>query len=75
MRGMHVSIPVSKCIHIPFKSENRSQITEMQNVHVVSSPLFDVLCDGALVFALSLILCTGKWIKLFAETVLAFSVE
>ncbi len=29
---------------------------------------FRVLSNGALVFAVSLILCTGKWIKLFADT-------
>ncbi len=29
---------------------------------------FNVLSNGALVFAVSLILCLGKWIKLFTET-------
>jgi hypothetical protein len=30
--------------------------------HVVSKPEFNVLSNGALAFAVSLILCTGKWI-------------
>ncbi len=48
----------------------------MQNVHVVSRPEFHVLSNGALVFPVSLILCTGKWIlKLFTETVLAFNLH
>jgi hypothetical protein len=47
----------------------------MQNVHVVSTPKFDVHSNGALVFAVSLILCTGKWIKHFTETVLAFNLH
>jgi hypothetical protein len=45
----------------------------MENVNLVSSSEFHVLSNGALVFAVSLILCsTGKWIELFAETLLAF---
>jgi hypothetical protein len=44
----------------------------MQNVNVVSRP-FHVLSNGALVFAVSLILCTGKWIKLFTEKELEFN--
>jgi hypothetical protein len=31
-------------------------------------PKFHVLSNGALVFGVSLILCTGKWIKVFTET-------
>jgi hypothetical protein len=34
----------------------------MQNVNVVSKPKLRVLSNGAFVFAVSLILCTGKWI-------------
>jgi hypothetical protein len=34
-----------------------------------------VLSNGALDFAVSLILCTPKYIKLFTETVLAFSLH
>ncbi len=45
----------------------------MQNFQVVSSLKFHVLSNGAFVFGTSLILCTGKWIKLFTETVLEFS--
>jgi hypothetical protein len=45
----------------------------MRNVHVFSLPKFPVRFNGALVFAVSLILNTGKCIKLFTETVLAFS--
>ncbi len=45
----------------------------MQNVHVVSRPEFHVLFNGALGFAVSLILCIGKWMKQFAETMLAFN--
>ncbi len=41
----------------------------MQNAHVVSRPEFHALSNGALVFHVSLILCTGKWEKTFTETV------
>ncbi len=47
----------------------------MKNVHVVSKPVFHVLPNGALVFAVILILCTGKWRQLFTETVLAFNMH
>jgi hypothetical protein len=47
----------------------------MQNVHVVSRPGFLVLSNGAFVFAVSLILCTGKWRKHFTGTVLAFNLH
>jgi hypothetical protein len=45
----------------------------MQNVHVVSKPKFPVISNG--VFRVSLILCTGKSIKLFTEAVLAFNLH
>ncbi len=46
----------------------------MQNFHVVSRSKFHVLSkNGAIVSTVSLILCTGNWIKLFIETVLAFN--
>jgi hypothetical protein len=38
-----------------------------------ASPEFPALSNGALVFADSLILCTGKWTKRFTKTVLAFN--
>jgi hypothetical protein len=47
----------------------------MQNVHVVSRPEFHALSNGALVFALISILCTGKGIKLFREALLAFNLH
>jgi hypothetical protein len=47
----------------------------MQNVNVVSTPKFPALSNGALVSAVSLILCTGKGIKLFTETDLAFNLH
>jgi hypothetical protein len=47
----------------------------MQNVHVVSIPEFHALSNGALVFGVSHILCTGKWRKLFTETGLAFNLH
>jgi hypothetical protein len=47
----------------------------MLSVHAVSSPKFHVLSNGALAFGVSLILCTGKWIKHFTETVLAFNLH
>ncbi len=47
----------------------------MLNFHVVSRPEFHVLSNGALVTAVSLILCTGKWTKLFTVTVLAFNLH
>ncbi len=39
------------------------------NVHLASRPKFHVLSNGILVFTLSPILYTGKWIKLLTETV------
>jgi hypothetical protein len=36
---------------------------KMSNVHVVSKPKFHDLSNGALVVAVSLILCAGKWIQ------------
>ncbi len=39
----------------------------MQNVNVVSRPNLHALSNGALVFALSLILLTRKWIKTIHE--------
>jgi hypothetical protein len=47
----------------------------MQNVHVVSRLKFHALSDGATVSPASQILCTGKWIELFTETVLAFNLH
>jgi hypothetical protein len=45
----------------------------MQNVHAVSRPKCHALSNGAIVSTVSKILCTGKRIKLFTETVLAFN--
>ncbi len=47
----------------------------MQNVHVVSRPEFQVLSNGAIGLGVSLVLCTGKWIELFTETLLAFNLH
>jgi hypothetical protein len=47
----------------------------MQNPHVVSKPKFNALSNGALVTAVSLILCTEKWIKLFTENLFAFNMH
>jgi hypothetical protein len=47
----------------------------MQNFHVVSRAKFNALSNGALGFAVSLILYTGKWINLFKEIVLAFKLH
>jgi hypothetical protein len=47
----------------------------MQNVHVVSRPGFHALSNGALLTAVSHILCTGKWMKLFRETWLAINLH
>jgi hypothetical protein len=41
------------------------------NANAISRPKCHVLSNGALVFAVSIIFCTGKLIKLFAETALA----
>ncbi len=46
----------------------------MQNATVVSRPGFPALSNGALVSLVSLILCTGKWRKLFTETGPAFNI-
>ncbi len=42
----------------------------MQNINVVPKPK-NILSNDAIVLAVSLILWTGKWIKLFTETVFA----
>ncbi len=47
----------------------------MQNFHVVSRPKFHALSNGELAFALSLILCAWKWIKLFTEIVLGVNLH
>jgi hypothetical protein len=47
----------------------------MSIFHVVSRPKFHVLSNGAFVFGVSLILCTGKWSKLLTETVFAFNLN
>jgi hypothetical protein len=47
----------------------------MQYVHVVSRPEFPALSNGPLVFGVSHILCTGKWRKLFRETVFALNLH
>jgi hypothetical protein len=47
----------------------------MQNVHVVSRSKFYVRSNGALAFAVCLILCAGKCIKIFTETVPAFNLH
>jgi hypothetical protein len=53
----------------------QKEIKEMQNVHVDPRPDFHVISNGALAFAVSQILCTGKWIKLFTGSVLAFNLH
>jgi hypothetical protein len=45
----------------------------MQNVSVVSRPKMYVLSNGAIIFAVSLKLCKGKWTKLLIKPVLAFN--
>ncbi len=47
----------------------------MPNVLVVPSLKFHVLSNGVLAFAVSLILCTGIWKKLFTEALLAFKLN
>jgi hypothetical protein len=49
----------------------------MQNVNVVSTNIteFYVLSNSALVSAVILILCTGKWIKPFTKNVRAFNLH
>jgi hypothetical protein len=47
----------------------------MENAHVVSRPKAPLLSNGALAFGLTSILCTGKRIKLFAGTELAFNLQ
>jgi hypothetical protein len=47
----------------------------MHNVNVVYRPEFHALSNGALVFGVRLILCTGKWTKLLTETVLALDLH
>jgi hypothetical protein len=45
----------------------------MQSVNVVSRAKFHVISKGVFGLALSLILCTGKWIELVIETLVAFN--
>jgi hypothetical protein len=47
----------------------------MLNVHVASRPVFHALSNGGLVFAVSLILSTGKWRQHFTEALLAFNLH
>jgi hypothetical protein len=47
----------------------------MLNVHVAPRSKFNVLSNGALCFAVSLIVCKIKWIKLFTETVIPFKLQ
>ncbi len=48
----------------------------MQNDSADSRPKFDVISNGALVFSVPKPnILTGKWIKLFFETVLAFNLH
>jgi hypothetical protein len=61
--------------HALQKRKSDKNKNEMQNVHVVSRPTFYVLSNGALVFHVSLILCTGKWIQLLTETLLAINLH
>jgi hypothetical protein len=58
------------CTHMIFKYRNQIQIKskdKCKSFHGVSAPKFRALSTGALLFAISLILCTGKWIELFRE--------
>jgi hypothetical protein len=43
----------------------------MRNIRAVFRLKFHAQSNGALVFAVGPILCTGKWMHLFTETVLA----
>jgi hypothetical protein len=45
----------------------------MQNVHVVSKLKLNALSNDAVGFTASLLFNTGKWIRLFAQAVLAFN--
>jgi hypothetical protein len=60
-----------------FKRKNRKQIAAKGNAKCPSfpKPKCYVLSNGALVFDVSLILCTGKWTQLLTETVLAFNLN
>jgi hypothetical protein len=46
----------------------------MQNLNVASTIRHDFSND-AISFAVGLLLCTGKWIKLFIEAVLVFNLH
>jgi hypothetical protein len=81
MRGTHTlylyvyRFPVRIYSHALQEQKSHTNKSQMQNVHAISR-LFHVLSNGALVFTISLIiLCTGKWIELFAETLLAFNLH
>jgi hypothetical protein len=56
------------------EQKSHRNINQMQT-NIVSRPKFHVIPNGALVFAASPIFCTRKWIELFTETLLAFSLH
>jgi hypothetical protein len=75
MRGTHIRVPVGMHYHVLQEPKSCLNKNLIQNIHVVSRLKFHVLSNCVLVFDVSLILCTGKWIKLFTETVLAFNLH
>jgi hypothetical protein len=64
---MHTSLVVCMYKALLFKSRNRNSI-QMKTKWKISRPKFHALSNVALDFDGNLILCTGKWIKIFTET-------
>jgi hypothetical protein len=67
MRSMHICIPVRMYSHALQEQTSHTHKKKMQNAHVVSRPKCHALSNGALIFAASSVLCTGKWMQLFTE--------
>jgi hypothetical protein len=54
------------------EQKSHTNKNSIQNANIFSKPKFHFPSNGALVFGVSLILCTGKWRQPFTETVPAF---
>ncbi len=72
MRGNHLPTRTGSVYSQNYQEQkSHTNISLMQNVHVASRPELNVLSNGALVLAVSLIVSTVKWIRLLTEAVLA----
>jgi hypothetical protein len=69
-------MPTGSCV---FPSSSKAEIAYKLKLNTklnfVSRPVFHVLSNDSIVFGVSLLLCTGKLMKLFTRTVLAFNLH